>query len=299
MTFVVGYAPDERGPAALHLAAMLARSSGDDLVVCSVVPRPWFPSMAKIDAEYHAYLDAQADAALSQARLAMPGDVAAAFVRHAARSAPTGVLEVAEEHDASLVVVGSSSAGSFGHVVLGSVSDRLLHSAHAPVALAPRGFRVRPGLRVRRVTAAYGGGEAADALAVAAAAVAARVGASLRLATFAVWSRPDYTMRLGADGEDAVLADWMSDMRAAAGEAVAAVEDLPAVPHDVESVVGVGRSWPEALEDLEWDEGDVLVVGSSSVGPVARVFIGTRATKMVRHSPVPVVVVPRGVAAVS
>jgi nucleotide-binding universal stress UspA family protein len=40
----------------------------------------------------------------------------------------------------------------------------------------------------------------------------------------------------------------------------------------------------------------VLVVGSSSIGPLARVFLGSRATKIVRHAPVPVVVVPRGVA---
>jgi len=38
----------------------------------------------------------------------------------------------------------------------------------------------------------------------------------------------------------------------------------------------------------------VLVVGSSSIGPIARVFLGSRATKIIRHSPVPVVVVPRG-----
>ena len=36
MTMIVGYAPDERGKAALHLAGMLARSGGDDLVVASV-----------------------------------------------------------------------------------------------------------------------------------------------------------------------------------------------------------------------------------------------------------------------
>ena len=34
--------------------------------------------------------------------------------------------------------------------------------------------------------------------------------------------------------------------------------------------------------------GRVLVVGSSSAGPLARVFLGSRATKIVRHSPVPV-----------
>ena len=39
------------------------------------------------------------------------------------------------------------------------------------------------------------------------------------------------------------------------------------------------------------------MVGSSSVGPIARVFLGSRATKIIQHSPVPVVLVPRGRAA--
>ncbi len=68
MTMIVGYAPDERGKAALHLASMFARSSGDDLVVASVVPAPWFPGMAKVDAEYRDYLDGAADAALERAK---------------------------------------------------------------------------------------------------------------------------------------------------------------------------------------------------------------------------------------
>jgi nucleotide-binding universal stress UspA family protein len=66
------------------------------------------------------------------------------------------------------------------------------------------------------------------------------------------------------------------------------------VPRDLEFVVGQGEDWGEALEDVPWHERDVLVVGSSSVGPLAQVFLGSRSTKIVRHSPVPVVVVPRG-----
>jgi nucleotide-binding universal stress UspA family protein len=62
-------------------------------------------------------------------------------------------------------------------------------------------------------------------------------------------------------------------------------------------VIGHGESWDEALEDVEWEEGDVLVVGSSSSGPIARVFLGSRASRIVRNSPVPVVVVPRAAAA--
>ena len=39
-------------------------------------------------------------------------------------------------------------------------------------------------------------------------------------------------------------------------------------------------------------EAEVLVVGSSRLGPVARVFLGSNATKIIRSSPVPVLVIP-------
>ena len=117
--------------------------------------------------------------------------------------------------------------------------------------------------------------------------MAARVGATLRLASFAVWHQPAYTTRLGSDGEDTVLADWLSDMREATQEVLTKVRELPDVPRDLEAVVGIGPTRAAALEDVDWDDGDVLVLGSSALGPVARVFLGSRATKIVRHSPCP------------
>ncbi len=292
MTVIVGYAPDERGKAALHLAGTVARSGSDELVVASVVPAPWIPGMAKVDSEYRQYLDAPADAALTRARDNLPGDVAATFVRHSARSAPAGLLELAELHGANLIVLGSSSHGSFGHIALGSVTDRLVHSSPVSLALAPRGYRARQGQKVTRATAAYGGSQSADLLVEAAAGVAARVGASLRIASFAVWERPSYTTRLGTDPEDDVLEEWTETMKRAASQAVATVEGLSPAPQ-VETVIGRGANWAEALDDIGWEAGDVLVVGSSDLGPVAQVFLGSRATKILRHSPVPAFVVPR------
>jgi nucleotide-binding universal stress UspA family protein len=292
MTMIVGYAPDERGKAALHLASMLARSADDDLVVATVVPAPWIPGMAKVDAEYREYLDETAADALERARANLPGDVPATFVRHSSRSGPVGLLELAEEHGANVIVLGSSSHGPFGHIVLGSVTDRLVHSSPVTLALAPRGYRCKPDQKVVRATAAYGGSTGADDLVVAAATVAARTGASLRIASFAVWARPAYTTTLGTDSEDDVLQEWTTTMERAAGNAVDAVEGLSAVP-PVEAVIGRGSSWSEAIDDVGWDEGDVLVVGSSELGPVAQVFLGSRATKILRHSPVPAFVVPR------
>jgi nucleotide-binding universal stress UspA family protein len=292
MTLIVAYAPDERGKTALHLANMLARSFGDELVVCSVIPAPWVPGMARIDAEYRKELDEIADQALELARKNLPGDVSARFERHSARSAPAGLLEIAKQYDAYMIVVGTSSAGLFGHISLGSVTSRLLHSSPVAVALAPRGFRSQPGAKVKRVTAAYDG--SASGLLLAAARVAARVGASLRIASFAVWSRPAYTTRLGTDSEDLVLQEWITDLEKSAHAALEQFEELAKVPRQVEIVVGHGESWEEAIDDVGWDDDDVVVVGSSAVGPIAQVFLGSRGTKILRSSPVPVVVVPHG-----
>ena len=297
MTMVVGIAPDGRGRAALHLAGMLARSGGDDVLLCAVVPLPWPVSPARVDAEYRAHLDRMANEALEQARARLPQDVTARSLVHHARSAPAGLVELAEQHDASLIVVGSSSAGVFGHVSLGSVSDRLLHSSPVSVALSPRGHRCKPVARVERVTAAFGGAEEADDLVLGAAAVATHVGASLRVASFAVRSRPPYTSGVGSSPEQAIIKQWVQEIEAASRAILERIGALPAVPRELETVVGYGENWDEALEDIEWRDGDVLVVGSSAVGPVARVFLGSRASKIVRHSPVPVVVVPRHAAA--
>ena len=182
---------------------------------------------------------------------------------HHARSAPAGLLEVAERREAAIIVVGTS-----GQPAIGSVTARLLHGSPVPVALAPHGFRSRPGARVERVTAAFGG---SAGLVDAAGAVAATLAAPLRIASFAVPVHAPFAADL--------LERWAQELEAAAGQAPA--------------VVGHGASWQQAIDDVEWRDGDVLVVGSSSAAPPARVFLGSRASRIIRHSPVPVIVVPR------
>jgi nucleotide-binding universal stress UspA family protein len=298
MTIVVGISPEERGRAAVHLAAILARSAGDDdLILGAVVPRPWPPSPARVDAEYRAHFERAAEEALQQASAQLPADIASTALVHHARSAPAGLLEVADQNDASVIVVGSSSAGVVGRVALGSVSSRLMHSSHIPVALPPRGYRCKPVARVARVTAAYGGPDGGDDLVLAAAGVAASVGATLRIASFAVRAHPPYTSGVGTEPERSIIDQWAQEIEAAGRATLDKVGRLPAVPPAVEAAIGYGESWEEALDDVEWHDGDVLVVGSSSMGPIARVFLGSRASKIVRNSPVPAVVVSRGTAA--
>ncbi len=63
----------------------------------------------------------------------------------------------------------------------------------------------------------------------------------------------------------------------------------------MEAGIVSGRNWEDALDSLPREEGEVLVVGSSRLGPVARVFLGSNSTKIARSSPVPVLMIPCGV----
>lgn len=50
----------------------------------------------------------------------------------------TAILDSAEEHDARIVVLGSSGRSDMPHLPFGSVSHRLLHLARRPVLIVPR-----------------------------------------------------------------------------------------------------------------------------------------------------------------
>lgn len=243
MTVLVGLPRDERAAAAVHLGLMLARSLDEDLLFCTVVPPPWPPGMARVDAEYQEYLDSSAQETIEEARRLVPGDRSAAFVVARARSTSAGLLEVAREHGARLLVLGSSTAGVLGRVAFGSVADRLLHSSPLPVVLGPRGFRCRPDATVRRVTAAFGATDGADELVVAVAGVAARAKAALRVASFAVRPRTPLTAGIGSRAEDAVVREWTADVERSQRAVLEQVEKLPRQPSAIEAAVGHGSDW--------------------------------------------------------
>lgn len=293
MTLLVGCPLDGSAAGAVRLAVMLAQSAGDDLVIAAVVSQPWTPGMAKVDSEYQAFLETTAEESLEQARAELPGDMTATLLRHHARSVSAGLLEVAQLHDARMIVLGSSSSGMLGRVALGGVSERLLHSSPLPVALAPRGFH-RADAHVTRITAAFGGGEPAEDLVLSAAHEAAQISASLRLVSFAVRPRSTISAGIGSRGEEGIIDEWMHTMEDHARGTIAKVSQLQQVPTIESSQIGQGTTWEGAMGSVEWEDGDVLVVGSSRHGPLAQVFLGARTSKIIRYCPVPVVIVPKG-----
>jgi nucleotide-binding universal stress UspA family protein len=291
MTILVGYPTNRRAKAVLSLAGMLDRSSGEDVVVCTTIRDPRVPGITREDAAFRAYVDELVDNALAQAREDMPKDVSVQFTRFDARSIPSGLVQAAEKHGASTIVVGSAM-GRIEHITVSSIADRLLHSSPIPVAVATRGFRAVGG-RVKRVTLAFTGGKQGGVQVAAAEALAAQFGAELRLASFAVHLSPPEALRVHLEGPS-VLDLWTKSIRTAAVEAVRA--DAATARRDPEIVIGQGDDWEDALDDIEWGPGDLLVIGSSEAGPISRVFLGSQAAKIVRHTPVPVLAIPRAAA---
>ncbi len=291
MTIVVGCHPREGNAGVVRLAGLLARSLGDQLVVCAVTPTPWPPRPGAVDAPYRDSLQNAAEQALLQARSRLDADVEAEFVVRQARSAPAGLCELAGELSAALIVVGSSRWGAVGQVVPGTVTDRLLHSAGVAVVVAPRGFRCRAATGLTRVTAAFPGSAGSVQLVAAAGELAARAGATLRIACFAVRPVAAFAGAIDVDAERLVVEQWLKAIDADLNAAIDEVRGLAALS---QTVIAQGGSWREALDDVEWADGDLLAVGSSPSGPLAQVFVGSNASKIIRRAPVPVVVMPRG-----
>lgn len=296
MTILLGFSPGKPDHGSLELAATLAGSAGQDLLVVTVVPAPWpTPVAGNTDRELVAWADEQGSRAATEATellAALCPDLPASATWVPGRSVPTALMEKAGEVGASMIVVGSGSAGTAGRVDLGATGDRLLHSSDLPVAIAPGDYSMPAGGKVSRATCAFRGDEQSFQTLQLASVICVDVGASLRVATFAVRGRTMYPPETGIRDEDMVMEQWLSQATAAQQKAL---DNLPGDGlgvSDVETVIARGATWAESVDSIDWAEGDVLVIGSSSASFVERIFLGSNATKIVRNSPVPVIVVP-------
>lgn len=299
MTIVIGLAPGAKGGAALHLGAVLARTRTEDLLVCIVVKAPWPPDPFQGDREYLAYQEKVAKASMDSARAYLgEGPLGVEYLVRRAPSVAAGLLEAVADRQVSMVVLGSSSTGVLGQVMLGAVADRLLHGAHVPVAVAPRGYHGGPGTELVRVNVAFGRADHDSELLSRAVVRGRELGAVLRVVCFAVRPMAAANEAVEPIAEQAVVDQWRHRLTRDVAATVSAVGETlsgptpSAVATEVEVVLGEGGTWDAAIRDVEWTSGDLLVVGTSS-SPFSRLFLGSHAAKIVRNSPVPVLLLPR------
>ncbi|WP_413332433.1 universal stress protein [Brevibacterium sp. GP-SGM9] len=295
MTIIAAFPYGKRDRSALHLAATLARSNGEAVRIVSIVPAQSRSFIASgSDLQLAAWSRERGRKAVAEAERAAADicpDVETEAVAVQARSRGKGLIAEAVDHDASMIVLGSGTEGARGRIRVSGTSDRLLHSSPVPVALAPKGYQSAPGSVIGRVTCSFRGDERSQRVLAQTAELSESVEARLRVATFGVSGR---TVEPVWVEENSRRADYVRRVKAAQAAAIEGVDeiDIGEAGTPVEEAVGIGKDWKSALSALDWGVGEVLVLGSSADGPKSRVFLGSNAAKIIRHAPVPVVVVP-------
>ncbi|BDB41745.1 MULTISPECIES: universal stress protein [Mycobacterium] len=289
MSVVVGYRAGNIGLSGLNLAAGAARTLKTSLTVATIVPKPWL-SLGRGEAEYEQWAADLVQKSVREAERALfaLGEGLEINYRHRAhRSVSGGLIEVVEEVGGEILVLGSLPSGGRAQVVVGTTADWLLHSSPVPVAISPPEYRSHPG-GLTRLTCAYSATPQSADVVRRCVEYSERFHVPLRVVTFAVRGKTMYPPEVGLDAEDVVLEAWASQAR----DILDGLKSDGIVGDDVTLQVVTGHNWAEALEGTEWIDGEILVIGTSPRGDIRRVFLGARSGKIIRHSPVPVLVLP-------
>jgi len=203
--------------------------------------------------------------------------------------AVTGILEQAAATRADLVVMGTHGNSGFEHLVLGSVTEKVLRKARCPVLTVPRAQpeAVPAGPVVfKRIVCAV---DFSDC--------------SLAALTYAL------SLAREADGQltvvhvltshlvpDAVFADQhlsvLAYQRQREDEAQRRLDEaMPATAESycrVESTIVRGKPWREIVGIAAARESDLIVLGVHGRGAVDLTFFGSTAHQVVRHAGCPV-----------
>jgi nucleotide-binding universal stress UspA family protein len=286
---LVGYQPLREDNAPVDFAAACAKATGAPLVVGAVAHGSEVESIGRELLEEEA---AEADVkGIDQlrARLEEAGVSADVRILHGA-SAPRALHGAAEEIGAGLLVVGSTNRGGTGRVAIGSTAQRLMHGAPCPIAVVPHEWT--PGGGVSTVGVAFADTTEGHQALHAAAGIARRMGASLRVLAAAKPRGFGQTHGHGDALTPAVTYEEVgSALRAGAeravegiaGEAGMAIEPDVSVGDPAEFLIGASRHV------------DLLVCGSRGYGPRRAVLLGGVSGRVTAEAHCPVIVLARGV----
>jgi nucleotide-binding universal stress UspA family protein len=287
MRYLVAYVADDSGADALALASMLARSQSADLTVCIAIPQTAGLPLDASQSGFEQLVQSRAEEWLEQAREKLDADLTADFITASGDSTAGGLLGVVADAGAAMIVLGSARTNALGRFVAGSVAGQLLRSSPVPLAFAPQGFAGTAPRQLRRVMVGIDDLRYSTAALESAAQLCRRDDLPLALVTFFF---PDSSLLRGLPGMGGKPDDQERIERTRLLElAAAGVQDIKATVMVVD-----GSDAESAMAEVGWQDGDLLVIGSSRRGAVAQVVLGSTAQKLLRSAPVPVLAVPRG-----
>ena len=284
MHLTVGYLATPTGDDGVALASALAQTFSATVDVVLVV-REEFPDGHPGRAEYQQLLVSKGEEWVAAAVAALAADgVSANSTVLVGESFAESLVSFAEEKSSDLIVVGGARDGFFGGHTIGPVTGALLHSSPIPVALAPRGYAEDPDDSITAITAAVPTKPGDDNPLPFAITLASAAGLAIRMLSL-----------VSAENlAETKTAREVRQLQVSAAEEnlVVAARALPDAP-EIESLVADGTTVESALKKLNWDDGDLLVVGSSRFAAPRRIFLGSTAARILAGVDVPVIVVPK------
>lgn len=192
--------------------------------------------------------------------------------------AANGIVEVAQEGDFELVVVGATGRGTLSRLLLGSTAEEVVRSCDTPVLVVPP---ESPFDDVDRIVAPVDMSECSRA-SLAVAADRARA-ADAELTILHTSSLPTGAMALmewePSDEDRDAHREFTSEQMAEFLDGV----DLEGVECD--TVLRFGAPFREIVDVSEEREADLIVMGTHGRRGFERMFLGSTATKVLRRLP--------------
>lgn len=274
--YLVAWGGDARSKDALALGATLARTFRAELAVVYVVREETFGAHTFGDVSFTEEVVRQASEGVQKHLDALTGlDDVVLHVRRSG-SVAEGVLDAAKEIDADLIVIGAGTGTRA--LTTNAIVTALLHASPVPVAMAPRGYRKDAPAVLTELVAAVGPRAGAGRILEEAIRGVERVSLPLRLVSL---------LELGTDVD--VPDERVESVRAALERAAEEVD-----VDEMTTQVGQGKNLKEAIANIEWKPDGALIIGSSRLAQGKQTSIGTVASRMLAHLPIPMIVAPRG-----
>jgi nucleotide-binding universal stress UspA family protein len=257
-------------------------ATGAPVVLLTVFP---YPSLADPTGEELVRVREEASGILyelGEAAGVKPADVQVIASNLVARE----LHRVTEHESTGVLVLGSTSRGRLGRLLPGTMGERLLAGAAAPIGMATRGYAERPAAALTRIGVGFDGSDESRHALEAGRVLARSSGARLRV--IGVFERLTFgAVATGRTGGASVNELLRAELRKALDDVLAEQpEGLAVEGRFLEG--SAGEALAEESADL-----DLLVVGSRGYGPRSAVLLGGTTHALVRNSACPGLVLPR------
>jgi nucleotide-binding universal stress UspA family protein len=200
------------------------------------------------------------------------------------------ILDRAASLPADLIVMGTHGTSGFQHLVLGSVTEKVLRRAACPVLTVPPRAHAASQLPFRRVLCAVDFSDASLDAVGSALSLAGQSGSALTLLHVIEWPwgepPPPHMEELPA-AQRAALAEFRRYLEESARKRLESL--LPAsAPFRCEARLRNGKAYVQILDVAAEERADLIVMGVRGRSPVDLAVFGSTTNQVVRQAPCPV-----------